>query len=75
MEETAWLIEDVISHHWMCKGDGDIGWTKDPNKPIRFAREQDAKDLISIIADLGILDIDLIVTKHSWGKSHLPTKL
>ena len=64
MSEIGWLVEKKCQedklHLWFAGVNGDFPgykqWTRDPNKPIRFARKEDAELFIkTIFSDLDTL--------------------
>lgn len=64
--ETAWLTEltgERTGPEWWSRieEDGVCGWSNDPNKAIRFCREQDAQ---AIIDDIGWTEA--VPTEHEW---------
>jgi len=71
-EEIAWLIElkGTFGPYcwWAGSGNGEIQleWTIDPNKVIRFARQQDAEQAISAIWGEPELNFTPIATEHIW---------
>ena len=71
--ETGWLIETTHidgTPWWLmpCSfsvpdEEGDV-WTKDSLKAVRFARKEDAEN---VILEVGWTSPPAIATEHQWG--------
>lgn len=61
MSELGWLIEKDGPLWIFCNGWGGFDWTSDSLKAIRFARRQDAEQVMQMIESA-----DCKATQHKW---------
>lgn len=69
--ETGWLIENTHASpmpQWLGVAPYNefhtiYQWTTDPNKPLRFARREDAANLAFVL----FREFQYTISEHSWG--------